>query len=114
MIKFPAYLTSFRSKSDGSAGITFSTQELSPEQFMDLKRHLNNFGWLLFKEGETEIPDGEVPKEKLDDDSKSPSERLYNVLYVYWKQNVNEGSFDLWRKRWMEQKIEQIKSQLKQ
>lgn len=110
MIKLPAYFSGFRSKSDGSAGLSFNTQELSADDFAELKNNHNAFGWLLFAPQGIEL---EIPKEKLEDDSKSPSERLYSVLYVYWKQHVNEGDFDVWRKLKMEAIINQFKSKLK-
>lgn len=110
MIKLPAYFSGFRSKSDGSAGLSFNTQELTAEDFAELKNNHNAFGWLVFAPQGTEL---EMPKEKIEDDSKSSSERLYNVLYVYWKQFVNEGDFDAWRKQKMEVVINQFKNKLK-
>lgn len=110
MIKLPSYFSGFRSKADGSAGLSFNTQELTAEDFAEFKRMHGAFGWLVFSPQDT-VPD--LPKERIEDDSKSPSERLYAVMYVYWKQNVNEGDFDVWRKRHMEKIIEQYKSKLK-
>lgn len=110
MIKLPAYFTGFRSKTDGSAGLTFATQELSAADFGELKNNQNAFGWLIFAPQATEI---EIPKERIEDDSKSSSERLRGVMFVYWKQKVNEGDFDAWRKQQMEKVINHYKSKLK-
>ena len=52
MIKLEAYLSGFSSKSDGSASVRFTTQELTPEQFAELKKYLNEFGILTFKPAE--------------------------------------------------------------
>ena len=49
MIKLPVYLTGFSSKSDGSASLRFNTQELTAEDFGELKRDLNAFGALVFR-----------------------------------------------------------------
>lgn len=110
MFKLPAYFTGFRSKTDGSAGLTFSTQELTADDFAELKNNHNAFGWLIFAPQQSDI---EIPKERLEDDSKSSSERLRSVLFVYWKQYVNEGDFDAWRKLQMEKIINKYKEKLK-
>ncbi len=110
MIKLPAYFTGFASKSDGSASLRFNTQEISAEEFAELKRHHSAFGWLLFSASETEVP--EIPKETIEDTSKSASTRLRSVLFIYWKQKVNEGDFDTWYRQKMEMYIEAVKNKL--
>lgn len=110
MIKLPAYLSGFSSKTDGSASIRMSTQELSAEDFSLLKQHLNKFGWWVFKE--TEIQDEDIPSQDLEEDGISASERLRRVMFVYWKQKVNDGDFDSWRRKTMEKFIDKFKSKL--
>ena len=57
----------------------------------------------------TELP----PIQKLDEDEKSPSERLRAVLFIYWKQNTDQTQdFELFRRRWMKKTINAIKEQL--
>lgn len=109
MFKLPAYFQGYSSKTDGSAGIRFSTQELAPDDFSEFAKNLNAFGWLVFAPQDVEI---EIPKEILEDDRKSPSERLYGVLFVYWKQQKIEETFDTWRLKYMEKLIDNIKSKL--
>jgi len=113
MLKLPAYLTGFSSKSDGSASIRFSTQEISSEEFGLLKKYLNEFGYLLFKE--SYIKDEEIPEENpLEDDEKSPSRRLKAVLYVYFME-VKKGEkteFNSFYKKEMEKIIDHIKTKL--
>lgn len=108
-IKLPAYFQGYSSKADGSAGIRFSTQELAPDDFSEFAKNLNAFGWLVFAPQDVEI---EIPKEIIEDDRKSPSERLYSVLYVYWKQQNVDVPFDTWRIHYMEKLIESIKAKL--
>ncbi len=110
MLKLPAYLTGFGSKSDGSAGLRFSTQELSAEQFSELKTHLNAFGWLVF--AEAGVKDSDVPKEIVEDKDKTPSKRLRSTLFVYWKEKVNDGDFDKFYRSKVEAFIETIKEKL--
>ena len=109
MIKLPAYLTGFSSRADNSAGLRFATQEIPPEVFSELQRLNQAFGWLVFAPQDVEI---EVPKETIKDDRKSPSERLYAVLYRYWEQQGKEGDYETYRRRYMEKLIESIKAKL--
>lgn len=109
MIKIPAYFTRYGSRTDGSFGLSFATQEVPPDTVMEFQRNLNSFGWLLFGANPDQL---EVPKEMIEDDRKSPSERLYAVLYLYWKQKNEDIPFDVWRLRYMEKLIESIKGKL--
>lgn len=96
--KLPAYFTGFSSKSDGSAGLRFATQELQAEDFAELKRNHNAFGWLIFSENKDE----DIPDENAVEEGLTPSEILRKRMFVYWKKRVGEGDFDLWRKQQLE------------
>ena len=111
MLKLPAYLTRFSSRSDGSAGITFTTQELTGIDFMELKRSLNEFGYLVFKENE--VQDEDIPKEDVEED-KTPSKRLRATLFVYWKQHKKDSvpEFESYYRSQMEEIINYIKIKL--
>jgi hypothetical protein len=111
MLKLNAYLTGFSSKSDGSASVRFSTQELTSEDFSTLKKYLNEFGYLLFKESyikENEIPD----EEPLEDDQKSPSKRLKAVLFLVWKKTGEKDEFNTYYRKQMEKFINVVKDKL--
>lgn len=102
MIKYPAYLTGFSSRSDGSAGIRFATQELSGEDFSELKQHHNAFGWLIFAENTTEA---DIPEESPEEEGITASTRLRRRMFVYWKHpkgKNGEGDFETWRKQTVE------------
>lgn len=109
MIKLPAYLTGFSSRSDGSAGIRFTTQELSEGDFAGLKKSLNAFGWLIFSENN--VQDEEIPDEEAEEDKK-PSRRLRASLYVLWEQNGKKGEFESYYREQMEKIITHVKSKL--
>ncbi len=112
MIKIPAYLSGFSSRSDGSAGIRFTTQEISPDDFVNLKRDLNLFGWLVFKENgvqEEDIPDEDVSE------GKRPSQRLRAVLYVLHQQSGGKKEdFEGYYREQVNKIIEHIKGKLDQ
>jgi hypothetical protein len=96
-MKLPAYFTGFSSKSDGSASLRFNTQELSSEDFAELKREHNAFGWLIFGPQEQALP-----TEQIEEDGPTASERLRRRMFVYWKAQKFEGDFDVWRKQQLE------------
>lgn len=84
MIKLPAYFLRFGSKSDGSASLSFATQELAPDEFGELQRNLNGFGYLIFKQNE--LKDEDIPTEEAEDEEKTPSQRMRAVIFIRWKQ----------------------------
>jgi hypothetical protein len=99
MIKLPATFMGFSSRSDGSAGIRFVTQELSPEEFADLKQNLHAFGWVVFAQN---VGLEDIPSEDAKEEGISASERLRRRMYVYFKEQEIDGDFDLWRKQQLE------------
>jgi hypothetical protein len=110
MIKIPAYFLGFNSKTDGSAGLRFASQEITDIEFANLKRNLNAFGWLLFAENEAEI---ELPKEPASEDKdKTPSKRQRNVLYKIWEKEKPFSDFETFYRKEMEIKIEKDKERL--
>lgn len=103
MLKLPSYFTGFRSKTDGSAGLTFATQELTGEDFSELKKHQGAFGWMVFKPQDSgELTEADMPSEKIEEEGISPSKRLYNRMFVYYKEKKIDMDFDLWRKNQLE------------
>lgn len=72
-------------------------------------------GWFLFSKNEIQPKDIPTEKAEFETKRKSPSERLYNVLYVYWDQNYRGKfpNFNEWRASEMERLIEAYKSKLK-
>jgi hypothetical protein len=110
MLKLPSYLTGFSSKSDGSASIKFATQELTPDDFGLLKENLNSFGWLVFSE---QIREEDVPTENVYQDTKSPSTRQRDVLFLVFKTKFpDKKDFDTYYRKRMEIFIDKIKEEL--
>lgn len=108
-MKFPAHFTGFGSKADGSAGIRFSTQELTSDEFAELKQNLNSFGWLVFAPQDSEV---EVPTEAVSDETKKPSQRLRAVFFLLWKKKGEIGDFDSFYRGQMELIIDRLKTKL--
>jgi hypothetical protein len=108
MIKLPAYFLGFNSKTDGSSGLRFATQEITDLEFANLKQNLNAFGWLVFQEN----ANIEIPEEQPEEEGKTSSERLRAVLFLLWKQKKETTDFETWRKQQMNKIIESVKSKL--
>ena len=111
IIRIPAYLTNFSTKVDRTAGIRISTNELSDEDFLLLKRHQGDFGWFVFVPNEEQ--EFEMPMEDAEAFDKSPSKRLRATLFVLWKQGKQESTFRQFYDEKMNQLIDMIKLKLK-
>ncbi len=116
MILIPAILQTFRSLKDKTLKIEFETNELNPDQYAEISRHIQSFGFLAFKKDEfktEQIKLLDESKVDYEDRTKSPSKRLRDVLFVSWKQN-SEGysDFEDYYRHEMEIFINHIKSNL--
>lgn len=109
-MKIPAYFTGFGSRSDGSAGLRFNTQEISAEQYAEFKKLQNAFGWLVFEEGEN-IPS--VPKEKIKDGRKSQATRIRNHIFrIHQKNGGREEDSEAYYIKRTEEYINELKEEL--
>jgi len=106
-------IESIATRVDGSIKIVVGTQELPPEQAVELFRLKGQQGWLLFKDSPVES--SEVPNEPLPDlpGDKTPSQRLKSVLYKFWELNTDKRkTFDNFYRDWVEKKIAEVKDYL--
>ena len=109
----PALINPPRIRKDGSVSLSFDSRELNAEEIYSIMAMRHAEGWLCFAPSENEI---EIPEEQAQVDEKSPSERLRNVMYVWYKQEMEAGRFvglfETFRKEKMEKIIETVKSKL--
>lgn len=110
MLKLPAILSGFSSRADGSAGVRFATQELTDQDFGELKKNLNLYGWLLFSENP--IQPSDVPTEYAEDKNKTPSKRLRAVIYKLYEQEGKQGDFEVYYRAKVEKIIDAYKAKL--
>lgn len=99
LFQTPAIIQSVRTMVDGGNKLDVVTRELAPEEMTELFRLKNKEGWLLFKENAIEMEDIQnLPDEPLEKfDKKSPSERLRDRMFVYYKKTHKDTSgFNLW------------------
>lgn len=81
--------------------LRFHTQETSPEEMVLITRYHKLFGYLLFKPND-EISESEVPADNAEYEGKSPSVRLRDILYAYFKKARLEGDFESFYRRQIE------------
>lgn len=99
-----------RLRKDNSVVVQFETGELSPNEQMLILENNNQLGRVMFiPENQEALP----PKIDKEIETKSLSERLRNVMFVYWSQQGEpEGNFNVWRAKTMEAIIQKYKDLL--
>ena len=107
--------TGYRPKKDKSCALTFTSDlEVSSEDIKIFHELLDQRGIIYFS------PKGDLTQEEIDSidsvdlelEGKSKSQRLRNVLYVYWEQTGKVAEFKDFYSTWMEKIIQGIKDKL--
>lgn len=113
-IILPAVLNPISRRKDKSVRLSLETRELSPEETLSLMSVEGAEMWVCLAPNEGEM---EIPEENAQVDEKSPSERLKNVLFIWWKQEVDAGKYvgiyETFRRERMERIIETVKGKLR-
>jgi len=110
-VQFPSQLTKLETRVDGSIKVIIETQELSGNDMADLFAYRGQLGYTTFTPNAETIVD--VPEEKVNDNSKSASQRLRNVLYIAWEKTGKKvDTFTMYYDMQMERIINQIKDRL--
>lgn len=117
-IILPVIVEGLTSRADRTWKLTFGTRELKGSQVERLNSVLRTeIAMLLALDEESIDADAhmEIDEVQLDTEAgetKSPSQRLRNTLYVYWQQQGEKGEFDSFYKGHMTKLIDQIKERL--
>lgn len=113
MITLPVQLNPVSRRKDKSVKLSFETRELNHEETLTLMSLEGLEMWLGLAPNADEIV---IPEEKAQVDEKSQSERLRNVLYVFYKQEIEAGRyvgvFENFKREYMEKLIEFVKKKL--
>lgn len=113
MFQVSSQIESIATRADNTIKLVIGTQELPPDQAVEVFKLKGKQGWLLFSENPIEqedIPEEPAPEFSTD---KSPSRRLRSTLYVYWNEcTAKNPDFETFYKQWMEKKINEIKQLL--
>ncbi len=117
LLRVPATITKVSTLVDGGLNLVLHTQEIDPDSkalVMDLHNKLGHF---VFSASDDIIREEDIPTEPLEEDQKTPSQRLRSVMFVYWKK-INEPnpipavSFDAFYKQQVEKYIDLIKRKI--
>ncbi len=106
----PASLDNLSLRKDGSILLKFETREMSGQEISDILGFRNTLGWMQFSQNSDFRP---PPKENAVLDIKSPSERLRDVIFIYYKQGLQDKTFETFYSEYMEKIINSIKLKLK-
>lgn len=109
-ITCPVILTSASTRVDGSLSLRFSTPELDAASKTAFFELLNLNLKILIQPGE-EQPDS-LHDIKQEGETKTPSQRLRNTIFVLWQQRNSPGEFDDFYKRKMSFILASIKAEL--
>lgn len=111
------YIKKVETTDDGGLILKVATQELPEEDEAKILKLRKHFCWMAIKTSD----DGIITEEELDipettqefKTDKTPSQRLRNVMYVFWSQNNStKEDFETFYKRNMEKIINKIKEEL--
>ena len=96
MFQVSSVIHSLRTLADGTWRLQVDCQEMPPEQEAQLVKLKKQQGWFLFKANTILAED--VPEEATPEhDSKSPSKRLYDRMFVFYqKKNGKKEGFRQW------------------
>ena len=118
-VLFAGGVESVATRVDGTVKVTIGTQELNAESMTRLFSLLRQTGMIYVS---PDVIDNEAveiidkhqselePEYKAQ--AKTPSQRLRNILYIYWEQNSKQDSFDDFYKNKIEEIINHYKSKL--
>jgi len=101
-IQLAATLVGASTLSDGGMSIRFHTQELSDESAVEVMKHRNGFGYVLFSPNK--FQDGDIPEGEAEYEGKSPSKRFRDRLFVYYTEHLGKDKqhFNGWYKKEMD------------
>lgn len=115
MKAIPSYIKKITTLKDKSLQLTVETQEVDSETKTYLFDLHDSYGFMLYFKNapnpeEVEIPEGNAPT--FGEKEKSPAQRMRNVLFVWWKQQGEQGDFEVFYRQQMEKMIDHFKGKL--
>jgi hypothetical protein len=115
MLKIPSTITRISTTNDKGLRLTIETQELVAEDMTEIMRLKDQFGYFVFSEELGDITEKflkELPKLTKESGVKTPSQRIRNILFVYWKEKKITEPFESFYNRKIEEYISLIKEKL--
>jgi len=114
-IIFQAGIEKIETRADRTMKLIMGTPEMSAEQIAKLYQFFQRESYCLLSYSKPNKEQVEVVKDNApegDIKGKTPSQRLRNVIFVYWQQQASKQSFDDFYERAMEKLINTVKDKL--
>lgn len=111
----PAQINSVKTLTDGTVKLDVAVAKELPADEMAVLFEARKLGIGHFLFSPNPIEEAAIPKERAEAsfEGKSPSTRLYNVLYVRWRELTNHTTpFDVYYAEQMNKLIDFLKSDL--
>lgn len=112
-INLPAILNPISRRKDKSVKISFETRELQSDELITLMALEGVEMWLCLAPNQEEI---EVPDQKAEVEEKSSAQRMRSVLFILYKQDVENkkfvGLFQTYYAEKMEKLIQLLKDKI--
>jgi hypothetical protein len=111
----PAQINSVKTLTDGTVKLDVAIAKELPADEMAILFEARKLGvgWFLFSPNK--ITEAAIPKEQAEAsfEGKTPSQRMYNVLYVRWRELTNQSKpFDVYYQEQMSYLIDRLKQDL--
>lgn len=112
-VQLPVILSGVASRKDRSYTLKFETRELSGDAAVMLMDNLLSEGFLLYSPND-DFTEEDIPTQKADAmaGTKTQSSRIRSVIFLIWKQNGSNGSFDSYYNSVTESLLDQLKAKL--
>lgn len=103
IIQFSCQIDAVSAKNDRTLSIKLGTQELSANETSRIFYLMEKQIWVAFAETPLTKEDLNIPEVQVEKGRKTPSQRLRDRMFVYFKESKKEGRFDDWYERSLEQ-----------
>ncbi len=102
IIQFSCQVESIKANKDRTLSIKLEGQELPPEETAHIFALMEKQIWVALAETPISKEDLNIPEVVDEMDKKSPSQRLRDRMFVYFKEKKVVGDFDGWYKKSLE------------
>lgn len=113
-ILLPVQLSPVSRRKDKSVVLKLETREMNHEEILTLMSMEGSEAWMSLAFNQEQLP--EAPEENAEIEGKSPATRLRNVMYILYKQAVEDGKFvgvfQTYYAERMEKVIERLKEKI--
>lgn len=112
-ISVPATISKVTTMADKSLRLQVDTQEIDGETKAKIFSMHDMLGWFVFAPAPIkELTLDDLPQIHLEDNEKTPSQRLRSIMFVYWKEKRLKQDFDIFYRYHINQMINKFRDGL--